>query len=368
MSILMERLEEPQLELLNIVWPLFSEHQKFPVYNYVDYQMRKLGLDAREVIRSFPSIGLRGYRGRYSAIWTDQIGTSALQSTSPICLTMAGLFHIKDDRARQINDILLKYLRDLSAARAEIADHPFDVPDVKVLLSEPLKEAGDGPTLLPWVVAIAEHEWPSMSIQRDVNRVTGQLGSLLMEANFSTVDEYLNAITAATTPQEPPSILERRDPRALARTITNFDITCELVLDKQLVRKPAIDRTALFVQAAATFSDLQAGLSALGELLSELQVPGDRPRHPSGRLLDYLVQKLTSIDQGRVQEAIKVMDAVREIRNSGQHTRPSAKLIDAHDLLGLPFPLHDPTWAWDVVRAQMDAAFSLLQEEIYAAR
>jgi hypothetical protein len=366
----MEPLEDRQLQLLNVVWPLFLEHQRFPVFNYVDYRMRELGHDAEEVIRSFPSIGLDGFRGRYCAVWTDGAGGSTPQPDNAVCLTMAGLYHIKDDKRVPIASAVLAFLRGLSAARVQIADHPFDVPNVTASLRESLTAAGLDMDTVPWVLAIVEHEWPAMRIterQPGLGDVVGQLG-LLTEANFHTIAEYLNAITAITTPQRPTVILEYRDPRALARAITNFEITCTLVLNDPLVKKPAIDRTALFALDAATYDDLQSGISALGELMSDLQVPGKQPSHALGRLLNHLVQKLPAIDMVRVQNAVNLMDAVREIRNSGAHPKPSARLISAHEVLGLPFPIRDPAQAWNIIRAQMELAFGTLQEEIYAAR
>jgi hypothetical protein len=282
---------------------------------------------------------------------------------------MAGLYHIEDHAKMPIVHAVLTYLRSMSAARAQIADHPFDVPRINVTLKQALKPEGIDQTIIPWVSAVAQREWLAMRVtpQLDQNDATGELG-VLTEANFFTIEEYLNALTAVTTPQQPTAILEYRDPRALGRSITNFDIACELVLKSPLVKKPAIDRTALFALDAATYSDLQTGISALGELMSGLDVPGKNPSYATGRLLVHLVHKLPNIDMVRIQEAIDLMDAAREMRNSGAHLRPSAALIAAHDTLGLPFPIRDPAQAWNIIRAQMEAAFGTLQEEIYAAR
>jgi hypothetical protein len=152
------------------------------------------------------------------------------------------------------------------------------------------------------------------------------------------------------------------------RTITNFDVACELVLNRPLIRRPALDRSALLVEDVQTFSDLQAGVSVLGELFAELHVPGRTPSHPLGRLAGYLEQELPAIDRVRIEDAISVMDAVREIRNTSVHTRPSASLIQAHERLGVPVPIRSAESAWDTIRAQIERAFSTLQEEILAAR
>jgi hypothetical protein len=130
-------------------------------------------------------------------------------------------------------------------------------------------------------------------------------------------------------------------------------------------------RSALLAAEAQSHSDLQSCLSALGEVIAELQVPGKSPNHATGRLKAWLVRNLPNLDKGgevRIQGAIDLLDAVRRIRNSGQHPKPDHRLIAAHELLGLPFPIQDPASAWDIIRAQIDVAFGTLQEEIFAGR
>ena len=211
---------------------------------------------------------------------------------------------------------------------------------------------------------MAQH---ARSLGRRIHRnLVGEM-SLLTDVNFYTIEEYLTAITAAVTPQQLTPITEQWDPQTLARAITNFDITCELTLGVSLIKKPAIDRTVLFAQDAISFPDLLAGISSLGELLGDLQVPGKKPSHPTGRLFAYLEEKFPGINSARSKGAIDLMDAVRELRNSGAHPRPSDKLLEAHERLGLPFPLRDPAQAWNIIRARIVSAFNALQEEIYAA-
>ena len=164
MNALTEQLEGPQLALLNIIWPLFDEFHQFPVFNYVDHQMRKQGLDARQVISSLPSIRMNGPGTRYGTVWIQQSG-EFIPMDSPVCLTIAGLYHIKNDRSMAIVTATLAYLRAMSTAQEQIRNHPFKVPDVGVRLSSSLQAAGIGEEVVPWVAAIAERPWPSMRVR-----------------------------------------------------------------------------------------------------------------------------------------------------------------------------------------------------------
>jgi hypothetical protein len=372
MSILLDPLEEDQVTLINIIWPAFmTEMADWPRYNYIEYRMRERGLDARSVIGGMPTIGKSQYHGGYAPVGYLSSG-GILTADSSVYLTMAGLYHLRYDGAMQIIGAILAYLRQMTRARDVIGKRPYDVPDTVVQLSNALKVEGEDSQIMPWASAITEHEWPSMRCHRTVNPydATGTL-TYLHDANFYTIEEYLLAITAATTPQQPASVLDYRDPRALLRTIDHFDVTSELVLGQKLVARPPMGRSALLAQDAQSHADLQSGMSAIGEIMSELQVPGNKPNYATGRLLPWMKSQLPNLTQAgcaRVQSSIDILDSVREIRNSGQHPKPKKKLIDAHELLGLPFPIQDPASAWDLIRAQLDLAFEALQQEILAAR
>lgn len=75
MSTLINALDEAQTTLIELVWSQFEKSAQFPVFNWVEYQMRERGYDAAEVIGGLPSIGRSDSRSRYSAIWMDSAGS-----------------------------------------------------------------------------------------------------------------------------------------------------------------------------------------------------------------------------------------------------------------------------------------------------
>jgi hypothetical protein len=200
---LMEPLDVPQQALLDIVWPLFSEHRQFPFYSHVSYQMRQQGLDAAVVMASLPALRYAGGSGRYRAIDFMRSGGDVPQMDSRVFLTMAGVAHVKDDRAKKIVEANLAFLRAMTAAHAQYAEQPFKVPNVNVRLTKALATEGIDAAIAPWAGVVAEHEWPAASESHSnlPGEQTGTLG-LLTEASFSTVEEYLTALTAVTTPQQ----------------------------------------------------------------------------------------------------------------------------------------------------------------------
>lgn len=369
MATLFDPLDEPQTLLLNLLNEQFvKEGAELPYFSYISRQMLKSGYDAAEVIGGLPTLNFPEiHNGRYSAVWTDTAG-SVLQRTNRVGLTMAGLYHVGGDGAQTIIEGVLSITRAMSKAQDKYADNPFTVPAVDIDIKEALRE--NERRLLPWVAKVAEHEFVAMNVYNSGSpaepKWRGEL-RLLTEAEFVTAEDYLTAITALATPQH-ESVFVYTDPLALPRAITSFERSCELALKTRLVVRPAVDRTVLFGADVASHSELQSGLSALGELLGDLDVPGKKPSHALGRLFGHLTNALPSIDQTAVKDAIDRMDAVREIRNTGQHDKTKIELIAAHDRLGLTFPIRDPAGAWDTIRAQMVFALHTLGDAIYAAR
>lgn len=366
---LMEAPDDAQQALIEIVWAVFHDHDKFPLHSYVERRMKARGFDLAETLASFPAVTFQMVLGRYRAVDFEASGGIA-QMDSPVYLTMAGLYHVLKWDGSAVMPIISAFLNWASAAgraRERYAQSPFEVPDVDVSWNAVQAATDTNPEISERVLMLAKREWPGMRVRLQGEVTMGRLG-LNDDGPFDTIEEYLGGVAALMPPLRPVSILETHDPNALARSLTSFDITCELVLKQVLIEKPAISRTAWFSQDATSQSDFQAGVSALGEVIGDLRVPGNSPSHPLGRLVAFLKMELPLIDDARLADAVELLDAVREIRNSGVHRKPSRALIAAHHRLGLSFPIQDPGTAWRIVRAQMDAAFTILQEEIYAAR
>src|ERR1051326_441355 len=164
MSILMDPLDENQQHLIEELWNVFLDNRQFPVFSWVNDMAFRAGYDAADVINGLPAIALPGVRGDYRAVWTKDPGLVP-SAGSPVSLTMAGLYHVRDDAEQTINGVL-GYMRKLKAARAEIRNRLFDVPVLTVRLSEAMSSYGAS-HLTDVVGQIAETEWLVASVSRD---------------------------------------------------------------------------------------------------------------------------------------------------------------------------------------------------------
>lgn len=83
MSPLLEPLEDDQAKLLNFVWTPFRDDCRWPTFSYVEFNMRKLGVNALSVLRGLPTIG-RAYGG-YRAVMSSVAGDRPASDSDPCC-------------------------------------------------------------------------------------------------------------------------------------------------------------------------------------------------------------------------------------------------------------------------------------------
>ncbi|WP_405537511.1 hypothetical protein OG787_32295 [Streptomyces sp. NBC_00075] len=364
MTGLTDPLDDAQQYLVDLVWSTFVEHGEFPKFFYVNHLMRRRGYNTVAVLNSFPALGtVLTHPYRAVGWWGTDHNPD---NDGLVYLTIAGLYHIHDDPAAEvISRGLLVFMRELTRAQDAILDSPFTMPDVDIDLATAVKQADVEGGHVGKMAVIAEREWPGIRYSKGSE--TGRLG-MLADAEFSTVAEYLAAVTATLSPPEPPAALPYTEPRALLRAFNFLDVTSELVLGRRLVSRPPMDRSSLLALDVEDEAGFQAGLVVLTDILRDLQVPGGAPASALGRLEGHLVSQLPAIDQAAVRQAVELLDQIRVLRNSAVHPKPSARLLAAHQALGLPFPVRDFTVAWDSVRAHAERALSRVQEEIQAAR
>lgn len=370
MTDLLAPLDDSQMALVDMVWRQYTATGKFPNFGWLDYKLSRSGLDAAAVIGGLPTLRVpQIHGGTYAAVW---VPTAPLNPDTPVHLTVAALHQLmmkhSDGLANEIVRGILAHLQDLDDARAVLADHPHDTPVVQASLRASLDLIGQL-RRIEHVGPVLEREWiAAHAVPQGHPEVTDWISTprLLRDLKFTTVNEYLTALMALAIPEQTvlPTYTE---PLALARAVSHFDVTCELVLGASVVKRPPIDRTAKLALDVSSLEELYSGIGAIGEILQELQVDGGN-LPPVKRLYAHLSApaRLPNISQPVVQGAVDVLDAVRVIRNAGLHPKQKPELIQAHAALGIPFPIRDPAAAWNTMRAQLVVAFDTLQGEIYA--
>ncbi|MBM9506772.1 hypothetical protein [Actinacidiphila acididurans] len=370
MAGLMDPLTEDQFALLDIVWTVFHERDRFPGFFYVDHMMREQERDATQTLMSFPAVGQHLVAYGYRAVHWMSIGAMP-DPNGPVQVTAAGLYHLhnQSDALRRDDGLvqgLLAFMSQITAQRQKINNNPFEMPNVDVDLRTVDALLGRDEEFFERLALIAQKEWPGLNY--NTHSFTGSMGQLY-KADFVRLDDYLAAVSAALTrPEPPPAAMTVTDPRSLARALGHLDVTCELVLHRAVVPRPSLERSSTLVLGVDDQEGYNYGLAVLADLLRDFDVPGSKPSQGHNRLPGWLAGELRGIDQDAVVQAVQLLDQVRIVRNNAIHPNSSPDLEAAHRALGLPWPVRDHAAAWDSVRGNVEKAVNVLQETIQAAR
>nr|BFD96320.1 hypothetical protein KitaXyl93_76800 [Kitasatospora sp. Xyl93] len=379
MRTLIDPLTPEESVLLRTVWEPFAKNGRFPTSRHVHLVLHRQGIDAAAVLRSLPVAQLSSWNASYRAVHSDRDGY--FRPDGEVRLTLAALYHLRgDETADGICKLLLEAMRAAGKAQEYILTDPYATEAAEAPFAKVLAGTGATDELAQRAELIAAHEWPGLRISRqDANtRIESvQPGSLLPDADFTSVEEYLSAVIVAATPAPvaQPLPYNDNDPRALLRAFGVLDVSVELVLRIEgFTPRPPVDRSALLAFGIDDEDGLQTGITVLTEMLSKLKVgkvsssKDVNSDHVLRRLEAWLAEALPGIDTSAVASSAKTFDSVREIRNSIVHPKPGRALLDAHQELGLPYPITDPTVAWDSIRAHTERALTRLYDAIIGAR
>lgn len=132
---------------------------------------------------------------------------------------------------------------------------------------------------------------------------------------------------------------------------------------------PGVERSARLALDASSPEEVDSRLSALSELLKGLKVSGQSgiDGHPVERLLTFLKSKLPKEAHERINQAIKVLDDVRRLRNGGQHYGASHDPAAVLVRLGVGYPVLNWSIALRHIQRTVATAFYDLRDEIQAS-
>ncbi|CAM5282676.1 hypothetical protein BOQ63_001825 (plasmid) [Streptomyces viridifaciens] len=207
MRTLMDPLTPEESVLLRTVWEPFAANGRFPMFGNVAHVLRLQGIDADTVLRNVPVAQLSSWNAGYRAVLSDRDGYP--RTDGEVRLTLAALYHLQgDETAAGICEILLEAMRTASKAQEYILTNPHATSAAEAPFAKVLARAGASDEIARRAELIAAHEWPGLRISgQDANaRIESvQPGSLLPEADFASVAEYLSAVVVAAIPTPPSS-------------------------------------------------------------------------------------------------------------------------------------------------------------------
>jgi hypothetical protein len=125
---LLAPLEADQTILLQVISEPYIKHERWPTFAYVSGELRRRGLDARELLRSMPrtqaAYGVMG--SGYGLVKSEQF----FQADSDVWLTVAGQFHVPALTSRCRSFVIA--IQDLRRFLAAQPSSPFELKPVYV--------------------------------------------------------------------------------------------------------------------------------------------------------------------------------------------------------------------------------------------
>lgn len=164
------------------------------------------------------------------------------------------------------------------------------------------------------------------------------------------------------------STSELNSPFTLPAAIDYLDAIWRLRFNEPLVEPPGLERSARIAFSVGTVEEADSALSALAEVLKTLNVPGmpDVGGHPLQRLVPFLRTCLPEVAMPAIQQAIIVLDAVRQVRASSQHIGTQSRAIAALDEIGLVYPIADWPAAWTHIQRTVAHSCDTIRQELHA--
>lgn len=365
---LLASLTDEQAFFLGCAWTPYQEHHQWPIFDYIEAECDKQGIDARQTLASFPQYPLTSVQGfQYEHVWYNSHIPAA---DTPILLRVLGLWHIADPFALEIADGFLRVLDFLIDRRVTAQYEPFKLNKVSVTGDDVAARFPEmSPVVASFLPELLIHEpttWYGVQktdtnggwcidLQRNILRYQG----------LSTVVDYLNRVSELLTPPEIPAEPAIPSPLDLPAALDYFNAVWQLHFDRKqpIIRLFGAERIARLAFEVGTAEEFSAQVSCIADILKNMQVSG-QGKTPLARLRLYL-QSLPSDSFNRVDMAIDTLANIADVRNAlFQHGGTEHKGVGALSQLGITYPITDWQYAWVTIQHRMISALTAIREEI----
>lgn len=359
---LLHPLSEAQQTLLAIVGDAVLATGDWPVFQYVQAKLDDRGFDCDEVLSSLPSFSHMHLR--YSLVWHDHTRGEG----SPVKLTVAGMAHL--DTFASTVAMFLRVLAELVARRAAAPYEPGRVVITSFLGRQLVAdlELDDEPLvhLLPQILNSEPATWHGVQGETSPDWAYQLNGHLRHFCGVQEANDYLIRLRAWIMPAEPTPAAQPVSPLGVVAAFDFLDAIWRLRFGKKMIYVPSAERAARLAFDVTTPDEFDNRLSALGELLKSMDVPGNSRDGTLTRLRQFLDAQLPEEAHSSVSAAIDILQAVTHLRNAGQHVDALRQAATALPALGLTFPILDHQDAWWAVQAQVRNALDRIRSEIAA--
>jgi len=142
---------------ITCAWQPFLQSQQWPIFDYIEAECDKRGIDARQVVAALPALPLPSVAGfRYGPVWYS---SSIPTADTPILLRVIGLYHLGEPFALEIANEFVRVLGYLIERRLAAPYSPFKLNKVTVTNAEIAQQfPGMTPAIMKFLPELLTHE------------------------------------------------------------------------------------------------------------------------------------------------------------------------------------------------------------------
>ncbi len=367
-----------QVRLLSTIWNAYAQTGRWPTFDYVERTLYgrapNLSLNAQEVILDCPWIVRPHGLAAYGWVWASNSQHWSLNRDESLGLTVAGMHALPSSpeyrAAHRYVEAFLWALTTIVAAELSADPDPQGVVDVRVRETDladkmPPHVRAD----VPMLKDVLDREPPTVRRVRTPEPGTWAVDPELrirLYNRIDSVDAYLSAVAEDVAPAGAQPTPVAPSALSLPEAIDYLNEVWHRRAGAPLFDIRRADAAAKCALGCASKDEFDSRLSAVGEILAHMRLPGsDRDR----LLIDLqqgLPPQLPDEAADRATGAIDDLRLLLSLRTWRQHsgTEPAKRARAAMARVGIQLPTNDWGGAWGRIQAFAVAALNALREEV----
>lgn len=367
-----------QVRLLSTIWSAFERTRSWPTFDYVERvlygQTPNLSLNAQEVIRSCPWIVGSHGRAAYGWIWGSNSEPLRLNRQDLVGLTVSGMHALPSgpeyQTAHRYVDGFLWALRAIVAAELAADPDPKGVVSVRVWERDIARMMPpELLTALPALKDILSQEPPTArrvcTPEPDTWAVDPEV-RIRIYHGIRSYDAYFAALAEDVAPALPQRTPVAPSALSLPEAIDYLNEVWHRRAGAPLFDIRRAEAAAKCALGCATRDEFDSRLSAVGEILAHIRLPGSDGYRQLIDLERGLPRQLPPEAATRAEQAVVDLRRLFSLRAWGQHSGegPANRARAAMNRIGIQLPTNDWDLAWRQVQAFAVAALNALREEV----
>ena len=377
MAGLLDPLTENQQRLVDLAAEAFSLDGEWPVFDYLEGAFDQEDKGAGETLATFPRVG----HWNYGAAWWDGMGQmSKPRPDTEVALTLVGMHHSKALSQIvpiffSVIDLMITRRQTTQLNRRKPRELSINDEDVNEHLRQERRLDTDGWSLIIFKLMAREPMLGSTaSLQPDGHWTKSVPREIKEYQGVRTIEDYVACVERLTAFPQPIPTPAAPSPLDLVAALDYLDAVWRVAHGTRLFTYPSAERAAKLAYEANTPEELDARLSALGEILrsanasaratNAAKLPAATRDDPLAPFEEHLVRTADAAAEARVRQAATDLEHALALRDAAQHAEAGPRAVRALDAFGIGHPVADVRQAWMTVTARVVEALGAIREEL----